>query len=138
MPGTIVEKHVNLSNVGRILLACTASTAGVFPDTILKSKFSGRLFAITTKSGTTPPTNLYDITLIDELGVDVLYTAGSDRVSATPTTTPIMYLYNRYVSGQGATFPVVIEESKVLTIKFANNSVPSAQTTVELVYAKGV
>jgi hypothetical protein len=129
MAGSVVVTHNKLGSIRKVIAVCTADAAdGSFPDTALPS-FEGRLMDLMTIPGGVQPTNLYDITVIDANGLDVLQGVGVDRLTATNEKKPVVY------SGTG-THPTV-DDSDALTLHIVNNSVNSAVVTIHLYYALG-
>ena len=130
MPGTVLQTSSLAGNIRRLTFTCTAdAAAATFPDTAVTEKIEGRLLKLVTTPGAVHPTNLYDITLVDQHGHDVLEGVGADRATTTTEEVPIVY------SGTG-THPCV-DESDTLTLKIANNAVNSAVTVVDVYYALG-
>lgn len=82
---TIAEKSEEYRTVKRIYWDWLCTDAGVVTSPSLE-KYSGVVFKVVTvpDGGGTAPTALYDITITDEDGVDVLCGLGADR-SATAT-----------------------------------------------------
>ena len=127
MAGTITESHVKRGPIGVVTLACTAdAAAATFPATILTTKISGKLLALETDPGATAPTNLYDITVTDAEGYDVLEGVGANRSSANTEKANIIF------SGTSVNPPV--GKGDVLTVNIANNSVNAALITIKLYY----
>lgn len=129
MAGSVVLSTYSVGNIRKIVATCIGDAAnGSFPATVLPS-FEGRLLDLMTIEGTNKPTNLWDLTLVTADGFDVLQGVGIDRATATAQKVPIVY------SGTG-THPTV-DESDVLTLTIANNSVNSANIVIHLYYALG-
>ncbi len=106
---------------GKIVATCTASsTAATFIAPTLP-QFNGRLVAIQTNPGAVAPTDNYDITLIDQDGLDRLNGAGLNRDTANSERAPV----------PGSPL-VVMGDSLTLTI--ANNAVNSAVVVVSFYY----
>lgn len=97
------------------------AAAGTVPNLTIPKAW-GYIVKLVTKPGAVQPTTLYDITVEDENGIDVLAGAGQNR-SATvgEQAAPVI---------SGAATPVPI--SGDLTVKVTNNSVNSATAKVEL------
>jgi hypothetical protein len=124
--GTITFKQSNSGRFRSITATCTASsTDGSFPATNLPG-FSGRLVALRTNPGATAPTASYDITLVDEDGLDRLQGVGADRHTSNSEHATIVY------SGTSVNPLVTADDTLALTL--ANNSVNSAITVVTIVY----
>lgn len=125
--GTVAVTQKRVGNIRQVIAAVVASsTDGSIPDTAFPA-FEGRLLALATAPGVTNPTALYDITLVDQFGHDVLEGVGANRSASAAEKVPIVY------SGTSNTPPV--DESDTLTLKIANNSVNSALVTVTLYYS---
>lgn len=127
--GTVTVSQVKIGNIRKVICAVVASaTDGSVPDTVLPA-FEGTLLAVGTAPGVTNPTALYDITVVDQFGHDVLEGVGANRSASATEKAPIVY------SGTGTHPPV--DEADTLTMKIANNSVNSALVTVTLYYRLG-
>ena len=84
MAGTVTVVEELLGTVKKIKWAWT-STAGGAADLITVSPYTGKVQAlVTVPDATDVPTTLYDVTVTDEDGTDVLAGAGANR-SATAT-----------------------------------------------------
>ena len=82
--GTVVVTEETFGTVKKITFAWT-STAGGAADTPTVATFSGKIEALVTIPDVVDaPTTLYDVTVTDADGVDVLAGAGANR-SATAT-----------------------------------------------------
>jgi hypothetical protein len=127
--GTVTVTQATRGNIRKIICAVVASsTDGSVPDTVLPA-IEGRLLALGTAPGTTNPTSLYDITVVDQFTYDVLEGVGANRSASAAQKAAIVY------SGTG-THPHV-DDSDTLTLKIANNSVNSAGITITLYYGLG-
>lgn len=80
---SIVE-HNSFPGLKKIKWSWTSTDLGVVTGAITTNKYSGELVRFITDPGATAPTAAYDVTILDEDGVDVLIGAGADR-SATAT-----------------------------------------------------
>lgn len=100
------------------------ATNGSVPATVIKT-FAGVVLRVVTDPGTTAPTTLYDITLTDVNGLDVLNGNGADR-SATVTEQCFPTV---------ATVPVECPVVGALTLTITNNIVVSATGSV-IVYIR--
>jgi predicted RNA methylase len=128
--GTVTQTYYSAGNVRKVAFAVTAdAAAGTVPNTVLTTAIEGRLLAIETNPGSTAPTDNYDITLEDGEGFDVLQGVGANRDTANTERAAI-------VIASTSLHPVV-DETDVLTLKIANNSVNSATITVVIYYALG-
>ncbi len=82
--GTVVLAEEGWGTVRKVTVAWTSSAGGA-ADLQTTNPFSGKCFLLTTvpSGGGTAPTDLYDITALDEDGVDILAGAGANRATAT-------------------------------------------------------
>lgn len=129
MAGTVTTSHDVRGHIRKLEFTCVADAANAsFPDTALPA-IEGRLLALKTKSGATAPTDLYDVTIEDQHGVDVLQGVGANRPAASGAKVGIVF------SSTSAHPPV--DDSDTLTLKIANNLVNSAAITIVLYYALG-
>ena len=89
MAGTVTVTESSFAGVSKIRWAWT-STAGGAADKVTVSAYYGEVLALVTiPDGTAVPTNLYDLTVTDAEGYDVLQAVGADRSSsATETANP--------------------------------------------------
>ena len=130
-PGSIVitdDAHVNKSDYGyrTIVFTCTANTTtGVFPyDSLASTSFKVHGYVVLAKviEGTPAPTAGYDITILDDDGIDImggeLVVAGDPPAQALPELQTDV-LGGRWVDGY-------------LHIRFANNLVNGAVVTVKV------
>jgi len=130
MAGTVTQAYRSVGNIRSVTLTCTADAAdGSFPDAVLTTAIEGRLLKLVTNPGAVQPTDLYDITLEDQHGHDVLEGVGANRDTLNTEEVAIVY------AGTG-THPCV-DEGDTLTLKIANNIVNSAVVVVDLYYALG-
>lgn len=126
MAGTVTVTHTRVGRTGRIKVACVGDASnGSVPSTVLPP-FSGRLVALRTDPGSPAPSDLYDITVPDEHGIDRIQGVGANRATATSEEVAIVR------SGTAIHPPVAFED--VLTYTVANQSVASAQWVTELIY----
>lgn len=135
MAGTCtLTTHNKIGNIRSLVYTCTADAADAsYPATALP-KIEGRITQLSTNPGATPPTNDYDVTLVNQDGYDVLQGLGVNRDGAAPggaTTEVVPVVF----SGTG-THPCV-DEADTLTLTLANNAVNSAVTVVQIYYALG-
>jgi hypothetical protein len=129
MAGTVTLAHYTVGNIRKVVATCVADAADAsFPDTALPA-IEGRLLALATNPGATAPTNLYDVTVEDQHGHDVLEGVGANRATATTEKVPVVY--------SGTAVHPAVDESDTLTLTIANNSENSAAVVVELYYALG-
>ncbi len=137
MAGTITQKMQSWGSsrngtwVMHFTLTCTGdSSDGSFPATVLGYKRAirgARLEAMETNPGTTAPTALYDVTLTDDGGYDLLGGAGANR-SATVTERVIPVL------GTGTYGTASVNGDT--TVNITNNSVNSAGIVIDLWFSK--
>lgn len=101
----------------------TAFGSGVMRD--IRGLYAG---CAETDPGSTSPTALYDITIVDEYALDIYGGAlGNRSATATEQTYPKIVS-----SGIYGTRPI----SSVLTFKLAGNSVASATGVVKIIFSK--
>lgn len=114
---TVSEASAGSPMVRAITYSCTGdASTGSIPATSSPAIF-GWVFKVVTIPGTPSPTNLYDITLTDSNGIDVLSGQLADRSSTSPEEVKI----GNYVSG-------------TLTLNINNQSVASAAIRVIVYY----
>lgn len=109
-----------------ITVTWIAHTDGTFTNyTILGGKVNGVLERIITDPGVTAPTSNYDITVLDEDGIDVLGGGGMNRHASTTeeAACPLGSYFLRTLSN-------------VLTLAIANNAVNGATGTLRLYVRK--
>lgn len=117
-----------------VTIAWTADTSdGSVPDTAfgvgvmrnIRGLYAG---CAETDPGSTKPTDDYDITIVDEYGLDIFGgTLGNRDETNTEQTYPKIV-----ASGIYGTRPI----ASALTFKLANNSVASATGTVKIIFSK--
>jgi hypothetical protein len=129
MASSVTETPPTYSTVGinKLILDVTFDTNGSFTATELTHKINGYLLALETNPGSTAPTDNYDITLIDEEGLDVLQGAGTDR--DTTNTEMAAIALDSYFHP-----PVTRDQSLTLTI--TGNTVDSATVRIIIYYEK--
>lgn len=98
---------------------------GSLPATALPF-FGGRLVLLRTNPGSTAPTDNYDMTLVDEDGLDRLQGFGANRDTTNSEEVVIVY------ASTAIHPPVVFGEILLLTV--VNNSVHSGTTVIRFVY----
>lgn len=129
MAGTITVAEHELGTIKKLVITCTADAAdGSFPDTVLPA-IEGRLLHLETNPGATAPTTLYDITLVNQNGIDVLQGVGANRHTTNSERANIVYA--------GTIDHPYVTHSDVLTLNIDNNLVNSAIIVMELVYQPG-
>jgi len=130
MAGTVTQVHNEHGAIGVVTLTCIADAAdGSYPDTALADRIGGRLLALETNPGTPAPTTLYDVTLVDADGHDVLEGVGANRHTTNTEKVAVVM--------SGTEIHPVIDESDTLTLNIDNNVVNSAVTVIKLYYSKG-
>lgn len=123
----VVETFYNLGVIKRLKLAVTFDTGdGSLADHVLTTPLDGFLIALLTKP-TGGPTDNYDITLENALGIDVLQGVGANRDTANAEQANIVYA--------GTTLHPVVTPSETLTLKIANNADTSASVEIWLLVA---
>lgn len=124
--GTVTDagKLKYSKNVSVLTYSWTAdASAATVPATASTIPIDGYVFMVVTNPGATAPTTLYDITLTDSDGVDIMGGELADRhTSNSEQAFPLMsgstdFFGGRFVAG-------------VLTLNVTNNSVNSATGTV--------
>ena len=121
---TFVE-HIE-GPVKKIVATCTADdTDGSFPATALPS-FSGKLLGLETNPGAGPPQANYDMTLVDDDGLDRLQGVGANRHTTTSEYAAVV------LSGTEMHPPVATSDTLTLTI--TGNNVNDAVTVVTFYY----
>lgn len=90
---------------------------GTVPATALPA-FAGELIALETDPGATAPTTLYDITLLDASGYDVLQGVGANRSATVTEKVAVVF------TGTSVHPPIAGDD--VLTLTIAGQSVNSA------------
>jgi hypothetical protein len=124
----LVQTPHLLGHIKKVILDVTFDSGdGSFTATALENKIDGFLLRAVTDPGGTAPTNGYDITLIDGMGVDVLQGCLLDRSNATTEDVAIVY--------SGTENHPVVAPSDTLTLTITGNSVKSATTQIVLWYS---
>lgn len=87
MPGTVTESFQDHRTVRKLSLAWTSDASGAVSGTD-SSVVSGEILRVTfvPGAGAVQPTDLYDLTLLDEDGVDVLQGLGANLSNANTTS----------------------------------------------------
>lgn len=129
MAGTVVVTHHSTGLVRKITMTCTGDEAdGSFPATVLPA-IEGALLHLETNPGTPAPTANYDVTIVNQNGIDVLVALGANRHTTNSERVEIV--------GGATGNRVVVEDSDALTLNIAGNIVNSAVTVIELIYSVG-
>ena len=127
MPGTVTETKEKQGPIGVVTLTITGdASGGSVPDTDLATKIGGRLLALETNPGSPAPTTLYDITIDDADGHDVLEGVGANRAAAATEKVAVVY--------SGTEIHPSVAKSDTLTLKVANQAVNDAVIVVKLYY----
>jgi hypothetical protein len=128
MAGSVtLTAHNQLGNIRALRYTCVADAAdGSFPATALP-KIEGKLLALETNPGATAPTDNYDVTLVDDDGLDVLQGAGANRDTANTEMAAVLF-------ASTSVHPPV-DEWQTLTLTIANNAVNSAGIVITIFYA---
>ncbi|HUV78534.1 MAG TPA: hypothetical protein VMW06_10830 [Desulfobacterales bacterium] len=127
MAGSVVtQEREEREGIVEITLDWTADdTDGGVPETIINWPIAGILSYVTTNPGAPAPQDLYDITLKDEDGVDVMGGALDDRKTATSEVA--------FPKEPGATVNLNgVAVSGILTFGLTGNNVNSAVGRVRL------
>lgn len=82
--GTVTITEETFGSVKKITFAWTSDASGNVSGTLTTKSYNGALERLVTvpAGGGSAPTNLYDITMLDQDSTDVLMAAGADRSSA--------------------------------------------------------
>ena len=126
---SVTTTHVTLGNIRKLSFALVGDdTDGSFPATALP-KIEGRLIELQTVPGASAPTDNWDVTILNALGLDVLQGVGVDRDTATTEAAPIVF--------SGTSLHPVVTLDDTLTLTPTGNSVNDALITIVLYYALG-
>lgn len=82
--GTVTIVEEVFGSVKKVGFVWTSDAAGVVSGTLTTKVYNGEILRFVTDPSATAPTALYDVTILDDDGTDVLMGAGADR-SATVT-----------------------------------------------------
>lgn len=112
MAGTVVTTEIIHRPVKKVVFTWTSSAGGA-ADAVTTEFFTGRIIyaAQLPDGGGTQPTDLYDVTVTDADGVDVLKGLGADLSNAAAT-------YKADSDGLGA----VVESKLTLAVTNAGNA----------------
>jgi hypothetical protein len=102
----------------RVSAAATPDTPLGFSTDITAGTVTADMFAA--------PTDNYDITLVDQDGIDRLQGLGANRDITNSEAAPIVY--------SGTAINPVVEVNETLTLTIANNSVVRAVVVVTILY----
>ncbi len=124
--GSITETVRKTRSIRALVLAWTSDASGVVAEIPTAHNISGEIMRIVTAPGTPAPTALYDVTLLDADGFDVLGGLGANR-SAT--------VKEQFVplTGDGTTTNQRVAVDGTLTLTIANAGA-SKQGTLTLYY----
>ena len=114
--------------IQKLIIDVTFSDDTTFTTADLEHKIEGFLLAIETNPGSTGPQANYDITLVDDEGLDVLQGAGANRSNDTTEMAAIVL---------GTYFHPVVTRDQALALTIANNNVASATVKI-IIYYLGV
>lgn len=117
--GTVTVSEETVGSVKKVVFTWTSSAGGAADATTTYAYNGAILRLITIPDSGTAPTALYDITVVDEDGVDVLAGAGADR-SATATE-------------QVATTSLGVVANDKLTLHITNAGNANKGTTIVLI-----
>lgn len=90
MAGTVTVTYVETRTVKRVALAWVSDASGVVSGTLTKT-LSGEIARVSfvPDGGGTQPSDLYDLTLLDADGTDVLSAAGANLSNASKTNSVV-------------------------------------------------
>ena len=96
-----IKEYNGFPGLKKIAWTWLSTDAGVVTGSKTTNKYTGDIVRLVTDPGVTAPTAAYDITILDDDGVDVLIGAGADR-SATLTeqvnASSLGYIYDTCLS----------------------------------------
>jgi hypothetical protein len=128
-----IDHRGNLSKLSILTIEWTADTDGTIPETSFPTTVTDKIdgfyanLAITIPSQISPPTDQYDIEILDENNIDIYQERLKNRSNTTPEQTLPQILTNvlgpRLVSGP-------------LVFKLTNNLVNSASGTLKIYFIK--
>lgn len=125
MAGTTTVTHREPApSVGVITAVLVADDADASFASAVLPAIDGRITAISTIPGGTAPTNLFDVTVANDHGLDVLGGAGANITNAAAARAAVT---NGYAA-----------RSESLTLAVAGNAVNSAGLTVQLHYTTAI
>lgn len=135
--GTCVPSYSDAGSVFTISYACTAdAAAATYPSTTLDANVMASLkkrgfylYEVYTSPGATAPTDETDFTLADSNGLDILGTAGLNKIDATSD----LRFFPKNSAG-GYSFPAIT--GTAYTMAISNNAVNSAVTAITFVFVK--
>ena len=81
MAGTTTVTEVSLGQIQKVTFECETDASGN-GDQATTGVYSGKIVALATKGGTKQPADLWDLTITDSAGVDLLARQGVDRSNA--------------------------------------------------------
>ena len=125
---SLTQMWYELGQIKRVVLDVLFDSGdGSFAATALNHPIDGFLLRLVTNPGATAPTTLYDITLVDDAGSDVLQGVGMDRSATDTEDAPIVYA--------GTANHPAVSPSETLTLTIANQAVVSATTQITIWYS---
>lgn len=137
MAGTITQRFQSFGSrrdgttTFKFTLACTGdSTNGSFPATALgfKRQLRGaRLESVEVKGGSPSPTDLWDLTILDDVGFDLLNGSGKDRSATT-----VQRIYPTTTNASG----IKVATNGDSIVNISGNSVASANITIAIWFSK--
>lgn len=117
--------NYNLGSVRKLVYTAIAHTDGVYTTATLPA-FTGRLVELHTNPGGTAPQDNYDITLVDQNGVDRLYGVGLNRHTSNSQAVAIIHA--------STSLNPIVHSSDALVLTIANNNVNGAIAVIEIFY----
>ena len=129
--GSVTETPYEIGNIRKIRFEGVANSSdGLLAAHTVTKKFEGRLIQLVTDPDeTTPPDNLYDLTITNGLGADVLCGVGANRSSTDAELAAVVF--------SGTSVHPVVKESDTLILNFSGSTKNSAEFTADLYYALG-
>ncbi len=121
---TVTETWYESGIVKKLSMSCVCSTNGT--ATISKG-IDGFIHRLVTNPASPAPSDNYDITIIDDSGLDVLQTLGMNRDTADTEERNIVY--------SGTSNHVPISYADTLTLTIAGNSQAAALTVIDIYYS---
>ena len=130
MPGTVTFEFDRQGPIQVVTITATADSGDAsFPATAIPVGISGRIVALEVNPDAVGPTNLYDLTLPNENGIDILQGLGANLLIATTERKAVVL--------SGTEIHPAVAKTNTLTVTLVNNSVNSGKTVIKL-YIEGV
>lgn len=84
MAGAVTHTEEIFRHIKKVRFDWTSDGAGAVSGFLTETPYTGKIEALVTvpSGGGTAPTDLYDVTVLDEDGIDVLAGAGANRAAA--------------------------------------------------------